>query len=165
MKTVYITGCLGFIGSYITYQCIDKGWYVKGVDKITYASNIAALFPNTEDAWVIDSDDDGNSYAVSSSWYTNFSDDVPAASDWLISPEIKLTSGNTLSWRAIAVDADYPDGYVVMMQNITGDSIVLIESIAAEASEWTPHSYNLSAYEGDSVQFYFVNNSTDKFLL
>ena len=27
-KTVYITGCLGFIGSYITYQCLAKGWYV-----------------------------------------------------------------------------------------------------------------------------------------
>ena len=38
-KVVYVTGCLGFIGSYITYQCLEKGWYVKGVDKITYASN------------------------------------------------------------------------------------------------------------------------------
>jgi dTDP-glucose 4,6-dehydratase len=39
MKVVYITGCLGFIGSYITRTCLDKGWYVKGVDKITYAAN------------------------------------------------------------------------------------------------------------------------------
>jgi dTDP-glucose 4,6-dehydratase len=38
-KIVYITGCLGFIGSYITRQCLEKGWYVKGVDKITYAAN------------------------------------------------------------------------------------------------------------------------------
>jgi dTDP-glucose 4,6-dehydratase len=38
-KIVYITGCLGFIGSYVTRQCIGKGWYVKGVDKITYAAN------------------------------------------------------------------------------------------------------------------------------
>ena len=38
-KTVYITGCLGFIGSYITRTCLKKGWYVKGVDKMTYASN------------------------------------------------------------------------------------------------------------------------------
>ena len=34
IKTVYITGCLGFIGSYITRTCLNKGWYVKGVDKI-----------------------------------------------------------------------------------------------------------------------------------
>ena len=38
-KIVYITGCLGFIGSYITRTCLEKGWYVKGVDKMTYASN------------------------------------------------------------------------------------------------------------------------------
>jgi len=39
MKVVYVTGCLGFIGSYVTRLCLQKGWYVKGVDKITYAAN------------------------------------------------------------------------------------------------------------------------------
>ena len=38
-KIVYVTGCLGFIGSYVTRLCLEKGWYVKGVDKITYAAN------------------------------------------------------------------------------------------------------------------------------
>ena len=51
IKTVYITGCLGFIGSYVTRTCLEKGWYVKGVDKMTYASNKDLLkefekFPN-----------------------------------------------------------------------------------------------------------------------
>jgi dTDP-glucose 4,6-dehydratase len=51
IKTVYITGCLGFIGSYVTRTCLEKGWYVKGVDKMTYASNKNLLkefekFPN-----------------------------------------------------------------------------------------------------------------------
>ena len=39
MKVVYVTGCLGFIGSYVTRACLKKGWYVKGVDKMTYAAN------------------------------------------------------------------------------------------------------------------------------
>jgi len=39
MKVVYVTGCLGFIGSYVTRACLNKGWYVKGIDKITYAAN------------------------------------------------------------------------------------------------------------------------------
>ena len=39
MKVVYITGCLGFIGSYITRACLQKGYFVKGVDKCSYASN------------------------------------------------------------------------------------------------------------------------------
>ena len=43
IKVVYITGCLGFIGSYITRTCLEKGWYVKGVDKMTYASNNTLL--------------------------------------------------------------------------------------------------------------------------
>lgn len=37
-KIVYITGCLGFIGSYVTRSALKRGWYVMGVDKRTYAS-------------------------------------------------------------------------------------------------------------------------------
>jgi dTDP-glucose 4,6-dehydratase len=43
MKIVYITGCLGFIGSYVTRACLKKGWYIKGVDKMTYAANKTLL--------------------------------------------------------------------------------------------------------------------------
>lgn len=42
-KIVYITGCLGFIGSHITKRCLDDGWYVIGIDKITYAANTFLL--------------------------------------------------------------------------------------------------------------------------
>ena len=38
-KVVYVTGCLGFIGSHVTRACLNKGWYVKGVDSMTYAAN------------------------------------------------------------------------------------------------------------------------------
>jgi len=38
-KIVYVTGCLGFIGVHVTRKCLDLGWYVIGVDKMTYASN------------------------------------------------------------------------------------------------------------------------------
>jgi dTDP-glucose 4,6-dehydratase len=37
-KIVYVTGCLGFIGAYVTKACLDRGWYVIGVDKVTYAA-------------------------------------------------------------------------------------------------------------------------------
>jgi dTDP-glucose 4,6-dehydratase len=43
MKIVYITGCLGFIGSYVTTLCLERGWYVYGIDKCTYASNLKKL--------------------------------------------------------------------------------------------------------------------------
>jgi len=58
MKIVYITGCLGFIGSYVTRACLQKGWYVKGVDKITYAANANLLteFDNYKNFSFIQSD-------------------------------------------------------------------------------------------------------------
>jgi len=39
MRLVTITGCLGFIGSYVTRRCLEKGWKVYGIDKCTYAAN------------------------------------------------------------------------------------------------------------------------------
>ena len=38
-KVVYVTGCLGFIGYHVTKACLEKGWYVRGVDSETYAAN------------------------------------------------------------------------------------------------------------------------------
>ena len=43
MKIVYVTGCLGFIGSYVTRLCLKKGWQVRGIDKCTYAANVDLL--------------------------------------------------------------------------------------------------------------------------
>jgi len=47
-KVVYVTGCFGFIGSYVTRACLEKGWYVRGIDKCTYASNEDLLFEFVE---------------------------------------------------------------------------------------------------------------------
>ena len=43
MKIVYVTGCLGFIGGYVTRACLKKGWMVYGIDKCTYAANETLL--------------------------------------------------------------------------------------------------------------------------
>jgi len=43
MKIVYVTGCLGFIGSYVTRRCLERGWMVYGIDKCTYVSNKSLL--------------------------------------------------------------------------------------------------------------------------
>lgn len=42
-RFVYVTGCLGFIGSEFTRLLLCKGWKVYGVDSITYAANIDNL--------------------------------------------------------------------------------------------------------------------------
>lgn len=46
-KIVYITGCLGFIGYHVTRACLDQGWFVRGIDRCTYAANIN-LLPDLE---------------------------------------------------------------------------------------------------------------------
>jgi len=43
MEIAYVTGCLGFIGRYVTQLLLDKGWYVYGIDDCTYASDIRCL--------------------------------------------------------------------------------------------------------------------------
>lgn len=42
-KIVYITGALGFIGRYVTQTCLDLGWQVYAIDKVTYASDKTLL--------------------------------------------------------------------------------------------------------------------------
>lgn len=42
-KIVYVTGCLGFIGSHVTRHCLEQGYYVYGIDKGTYAANFDYL--------------------------------------------------------------------------------------------------------------------------
>lgn len=42
-KIVYITGCLGFIGSYVTRLFLNQGYFVIGVDKITNVSIVSLL--------------------------------------------------------------------------------------------------------------------------
>jgi dTDP-glucose 4,6-dehydratase len=42
-KVLLITGCLGFIGQYVTKACLDQGWYVTGIDSETYAADTTAL--------------------------------------------------------------------------------------------------------------------------
>ena len=43
MKIIVVTGCLGFIGSYFTRKALQRGWQVRGIDKITYAANPCLL--------------------------------------------------------------------------------------------------------------------------
>jgi dTDP-glucose 4,6-dehydratase len=42
-KIVYVTGCLGFIGYHVTKACLERGWYVYGIDSVTYAANFNLL--------------------------------------------------------------------------------------------------------------------------
>ena len=42
-KIIYVTGCLGFIGSHVTRTLLNEGHFVYGIDKETYAANVHLL--------------------------------------------------------------------------------------------------------------------------
>lgn len=42
-RIVYVTGCYGFIGFEVAKRCMEQGWHVIGVDKLTYAAQTDRL--------------------------------------------------------------------------------------------------------------------------
>ncbi len=151
------------------------GWLLRNVDNRTPAAQTAYV----NQAWTRREDFSFNvadSCAFSNSWYSP----AGAANDWMWTPPIAIpaTGVSTLSWRAVAYDAAYPDGYEVRIMtaptvptggngtigNQITNSTVLF-STAAESSSWTTRSVPLTGYVGQTVYIAFRNNSSDKFLL
>lgn len=44
INVAIVTGCAGFIGINLTKSLLAEGWYVYGIDKLTYAANADALY-------------------------------------------------------------------------------------------------------------------------
>lgn len=107
----------------------------------------------------------GNYAAMSTSWYTP----AGTSNDWLISPQISLATASVLKWDAKAQDAEYPDGYKVMLStnggNTVADFTVELFSTTGEDPEWVTREASLTSYTGQTVRIAFVNNSNDKFML
>jgi len=108
----------------------------------------------------------GNMAAMSTSYYTP----AGTSNDWLISPQVAVSGASpTLYWDAKAQDADFPDGYKVMLApnggNTIADFTVELFNTTGESSSWISRTANLTPYIGTSVRFAFVNNSTDQYLL
>ncbi|GEM52027.1 T9SS type A sorting domain-containing protein [Empedobacter brevis] len=108
----------------------------------------------------------GNYAAMSTSWYTP----AGTSDDWLISPviDLKETKAPVIEWNAKAQDADFSDGYKVMIStggNTVADFKTELLSIPAEDSDWKKRTINLKDYVGQQVRIAFVNNSNDMFML
>ncbi|AXY73281.1 hypothetical protein D3H65_04495 [Paraflavitalea soli] len=115
--------------------------------------------------------------ADSCAFSTSFYAPAGTANDFMWTPLIgPLPDNCQLSWKAIAYDAAYADGYEVRIMTVRptggpGDignqltqSSVLF-STTGENNTWTIHTVDLSAYQGQAVYIGFRNNSVDKFLL
>lgn len=110
---------------------------------------------------------EGNDVAVSTSWYATSG----TSSDWMILPALMVESADCqLSWRAMATDKYFPDGYDVYVSE-SGTSLSDFHtsqplfSVAAEQASWQHHTVSLADYVGKTIHIAFVNNSTDCALL
>jgi PKD repeat protein len=140
-----------------TFTLIDN-------DGLTPAGNVS-YFTN---AWIVRGDfgNAADSVAASTSWY----DPAGASDDWMITPAIQVGQNAELRWNARAVDADYPDGYQVLIST-TGTAINdftdTIFFVTAENPSWTEHVIDLMAegYADTTIYIAFRNNSDDMFIL
>jgi hypothetical protein len=137
------------------------GWSLYDQDGLTV--NTGVSFVNA--AWVSTTSEFDNNVAMSTSWYTP----AGTSNDWLVSPAITLPAGiNTLYWDGRAYDPTYPDSYKVYVST-TGNTVADFSTeelaVAPEATTWTHHTLDLSAYSGQTIHIAFQNFSTDMFLL
>ncbi len=145
---------------------LPAGWMQNNVDGLTVNSSLSAYNFGTN-AWVTRNftatDPQHASSAVSTSWYSS----AGISNDWLITPSFTVPANAFLDFEAIALDASYPDGYLVKVST-TGTAVAnftTILTVAAENDTWTPHGLSLNAYAGQTVNIAFVNNSNDMYIL
>ena len=156
-----------------TYAFPD-GWLLRNVDQHTPAATSNWV----THAWEVRDDfhlDRSQCAMFGTSWYAPSGQ----ADDWAWTPPFLVPIGfSALTWRAIAYDNDYPDGYEVRLMaspdapgggdgqlgNQVGASTLLL-SVAAEQPVWTSHALPLQAYQGQTVRIGFRNHSNDRFVL
>jgi len=144
------------------------GWLLANVD------NNTPTIPLITNAWIRTDNGAGDTVAVSTSDYTP----PGQADDWMWTPAINVTAGNftRLSWDAIAIDPDFPDGYEVRIMTVppTGSkgnignmltASTQLFNIAAENAEWVNRTIDISSYNGSTVYIGFRNHSYNEYLL
>jgi len=145
-----------FTNGFLDMILINKDGRTPAPNVSTYvlAWNISDFFSNN------------NKAAVSNSWY------VPAgrADDWMITPVISgITEKSVIFWDAVAIDADFPDGYEVLVSSNGGSEIAdfkdVIFKINGERPVLTNRAVSLGAFAGKDIRIAFRNNSNDMFLL
>ena len=144
---------------------LPAGWAVYNVDGLTPAANVNYVTA----AWVgrANSVTGSGNHMVSTSWYTP----AGTANDWLVSPSIAVPATGTYyaQFKAMAPDANYPDGFKVYIST-TGNQVAnftnpAVLTVAAAPTSYTGYSIDLSAYAGQNIYVAIQNNSNDMFLL
>lgn len=142
---------------------LPAGWTLHDVDMQTPDDMVSFV----DAAWVVtDEIEPGMNFsAVSTSWYAP----VGQADDWIVTPQIMLGANSQLRWDAFTPNPAFADGYEIYVST-TGTDVAdftdpAVFTIDHEASDWTQHQVDLSAYANQAVYIAWRNNSTDELLL
>lgn len=128
------------------------------------------LFPNNE-AWTVHDIsqyiangyyalqglDGGSNVAMAQDWFDENDTKTPYPSNrWLITPKVRLTTGNYFVWDAISYEDPYLETYRVRISTTNTDtaSFTTLTTIFDESGDaWQRHAIDLSAYAGQDVYF------------
>ena len=141
-------------------------WTLLDLDGNTPQANYAFFtdafisFPDPDSSVV------GDTCVASTSWFTP----AGTANDYMISPSMLLPQNAVLSFDVRASDANFPDGYQVLISTTTPDTAGLnanpvLLNVPAATGVWTNRTVDLSAYAGQTVHLAIRNNSTDMNIL
>ncbi|MGJ8662403.1 MAG: choice-of-anchor J domain-containing protein [Marinicella sp.] len=144
-------------------EIIPSDWVLDDVDGLTPFIDVSYF----TDAWIAVMFED-NWVAASTSWY-----DPPGQSDdWLITPLISIEDNSLLTWRAMTLLPNFPDGYEVYISTTTQDVQGCMEkkpvfSIEQESTTFETRDIHLlsEGYSDQDIYVCFRNNSNDKYIL
>lgn len=146
---------------------IPSDYVLYDVDGNEPSADMAAKGFAVGTPWVaLEEGKEGNIVAASTSWYKK----AGTSNDWLITPPFEVKDAAAiLSWRAMASDADYRDGYKVL---IAPDGATEIEAftisaftVSKENNAWTERQVSLADYVGKTIRVAFVNTTKDRSML
>lgn len=146
---------------------IPSDFILYDIDGNEPSSDMAALGFAPGTPWIaLPERKEGNIVAASTSWYKK----AGTSNDWMITPAFEVRDAAAiLSWRAMASDAEYRDGYKVYIsetggqgtEDFTKDAL----SISKENASWTDRQISLAEYAGKTIRAAFVNTTKDRAML
>ena len=93
---------------------------------------------------------------------------TPANNDFFILPSITIETGDVFSFWALGYSSSYPESFKVGVYNGNGGLSSYLAGSNTESitppTDWTQYSYDLSAYNGQSIQLAINCVSDDAFI-
>uniref|UniRef100_A0A7V3E778 Choice-of-anchor D domain-containing protein n=1 Tax=Ignavibacterium album TaxID=591197 RepID=A0A7V3E778_9BACT len=87
--------------------------------------------------------------------------------DWLISPKVSVSAGDSLIFFSSIQSSTYPEVLVIKVGTTADPNATWtnLDSVVQSSTSWIRRAYSLSAFAGQNVYIAFVNRGLDEFYL